>query len=128
MAVRVVVIDDDAGVCDSIKDLLSLDDLDCQVAETGEAGLAMVRAERPDLVITDVQLPDISGYQVCQMVKKDPNLSRVPVIMISGRFTEPDDRLQGFDLGADEYFAKPFNPVLFMARLKSILRGPRLAT
>jgi DNA-binding response OmpR family regulator len=74
-------------------------------------------------VVTDIQLPDMSGYQVCQSLKRVPGLKHVPVVMITGRFTEPDDKVQGFESGADEFFSKPFDPYLFVARLKSILRG-----
>ena len=82
-----------------------------------------MESTRPQLVVTDIQLPDMSGYQLCQSLKKDPASRHVPVVMMTGRFTEPDDRLQGFDLGADEFFSKPFDPVFFVARIKSILRG-----
>ena len=119
----IVVIDDDAGIRDSIKDLLALENWNCVVAETGQRGLDLIKSLNPQLVVTDVQLPDMSGYQVCQSLKRSTASKNVPVIMITGRFTEPDDKIQGFESGADEFFSKPFDPTLFMARLKSILRG-----
>jgi DNA-binding response OmpR family regulator len=122
MAAHVVVIDDDTGMCESLKDLLALEQFECSTAENAKMGLSMIKAERPQLVVLDLQLPDMSGFQLCQMLKKDPLLRDIPVIMISGRFTEKEDRLQGFDLGADEYFAKPFDPTFFVARIKNILR------
>ena len=117
------MIEDDAGMRDSLQELLSSENFECSVAENAEKGLAMARAEDPQLVVMDIQLPDMSGFQLCQTLKRDPALHRVAVVMISGRFTEPEDRIQGFELGADEYFAKPFDPVLFVARVRSILRG-----
>ena|SRR5690348_9212843 len=119
----VVIVDDDAGIRDSLKDLLAVENLDCAVAETGEQGLELVESLRPKLVVTDIQLPDMSGYQLCQSLKRDPNSRHVPVVMITGRFTEPGDKIQGFESGADEFFSKPFDPVFFVARIKSILRG-----
>ena len=119
----IVVIDDDAGIRDSLTDLLALEDWDCVVAETGQGGLDLVESVKPRLVVTDVQLPDISGYQVCQEMKRDPDSRHIPVVMITGRFTEPEDKVQGFESGADEFFAKPFDPFLFVARIKSILRS-----
>jgi DNA-binding response OmpR family regulator len=119
---KILVVDDDAGIRESIKDLLALDNFECTVAGSGEEGLALAIAEHPEMVVTDIQLPDMSGYQLCQTLKRDPLSRHVPVIMISGRFTEPEDRLQGFDLGADEFFSKPFDPRYFMARIRSILR------
>lgn len=120
---KILVVDDDAGIRESLKDLLALENFECSVATSGKEGLAMARAAQPQLVVTDVQLPDMSGYQLCQSLKRDPLSTHIPVVMITGRFTEPEDRLQGFDLGADEFFSKPFDPVIFVARIKSILRG-----
>lgn len=119
----ILVVDDDAGIRESLKDLLALENMECATAETGEAGLAMVRSLKPEMVVTDVQLPDMSGYQLCQSLKRDPASKHVAVVMITGRFTEPDDKVQGLQSGAEEFFAKPFDPVLFVARIKSILRG-----
>jgi CheY-like chemotaxis protein len=84
---RVLVIDDDAGIRESLSDLLTMEDFDCAVAENGQEGLAMVEAMEPNLVVTDVQLPDMSGYQICQSVKRDPATKHLPVVMITGRFT-----------------------------------------
>src|SRR5258706_6362743 len=119
----IVVVDDDAGIRESLKDLLALENWECAVAPTAKEGLALIEALKPELVVTDVQLPDMSGYQLCQSLKRNPGSRHVPVVMITGRFTEPDDKVQGFESGADEFFSKPFDPVLFVARIKSILRG-----
>ena len=119
----IVVIDDDAGIRDSLTDLLEMENWDCRVAETGQEGLDLIESVKPQLVVTDVQLPDISGYQVCQSLKRAPVSKDLPVVMITGRFTEPDDKVQGFESGADEFFCKPFDPTLFVARIRSILRG-----
>lgn len=120
---KILVIDDDAGIRESLQDMLTLENFECEVAESAQEGLAMADQMKPELIVTDVQLPDISGYQVCQSIKRDPASKDIPVIMITGRFTEPEDRIQGFDLGADEFFIKPFNPVYFVSRIKSILRS-----
>ena len=119
----IVVVDDDPGIRESLKDLMALENWACAVADTGAKGLELVESLQPQLVVTDIQLPDMSGYQLCQSLKRNPGSRHVPVVMITGRFTEPDDKVQGFESGADEFFAKPFDPVLFVARIKSILRG-----
>lgn len=123
MSTRILVIDDDAGMRESLKDLLSLEEYECDVADTGKKGLAMFQLHRPQLVVLDIQLPDVSGFQLCQLMKKDPSLRRVPVVMVSGCFTEAQDRVQGLELGADEFFPKPFDPVLFVTRVKNLLRS-----
>lgn len=120
---RILVIDDDASVRESIRDLLTAEDISCSMAGTGKEGLAMAQAENPELVVTDVQLPDISGYQICQTLKRNPDSRKIPVVMVTGRFTEPQDKVQGLESGADEFLTKPFDPQFFIARVKSILRG-----
>ncbi len=120
---KVLIVDDDHGIRESLRDLLLLEQYECVVAETGTKGLYLLNQEQPDIVVLDLQLPDMSGFQFCQMFKKDDSLRHIPVMMITARFTESHDKIQGFDLGADEYFTKPFDPVLFIARLKSILRA-----
>lgn len=120
---RILVIEDDASMRESLQELFNLEDFDCEIADTGKMGLAKFQLHRPDLVVVDVQLPDVSGFQVCQLMKKDPILRRTPVVMVSGRFTEPQDRIQGLELGADDFFTKPFDPVLFVARVKNLVRN-----
>lgn len=123
MSARILVIDDDAGMRESLKDLFSLEDFDCEIAESGKKGLAMFELHHPQLVVVDAQLPDVSGFQLCQLMKKVPGNRRVPVVMVSGRFTEPQDKVQGLELGADDFFVKPFDPVLFVSRIKNLVRS-----
>jgi len=119
----ILIIEDEASVRESIRDILSLENLDCTLAANGADGLAAIRDTHPRMVVTDIQLPDISGYQICQNLKRDPESRATPVVMMSGRFTESQDKIQGLESGADEFFVKPFDPVYFLARIKSILRS-----
>jgi len=118
----ILIIEDEVSVRESIRDILSLENLDCVLVANGKEGLAAAQESHPRMVITDVQLPDISGYQVCQSLKRDPESRATPVVMMSGRFTEPQDKIQGLESGAEEFFVKPFDPAYFLARVKSILR------
>ncbi len=120
---RILVIEDDTSMRESLQELFDLEDFECEIADTGKMGLAKFQLHRPDLVVVDVQLPDVSGFQICQLMKKDPVLRRIPIVMVSGRFTEPQDRIQGLELGADDFFTKPFDPVLFVARIKNLIRN-----
>lgn len=119
---KILIIEDEASVRESIRDILALENLTCTLVGSGEAGLASARESKPRMVVTDVQLPDVSGFQVCQDLKRDPKSRHIPVVMMSGRFTESQDKVQGLQSGADEYFVKPFNPEYFLARIKSLLR------
>lgn len=123
MTARILIIEDDAAMRESLVDLLSVEDCECVAAENATQGLALIQSQMPRLIVLDLLLPDISGYQLCQILKKSPPTRRVPVVMVSGRFTEPEDRVQSLELGADEHFTKPFNPDLFVARIKNLLRA-----
>jgi DNA-binding response OmpR family regulator len=120
---HILIIEDEASVRESIRDILSLENIPCTLVGSGEAGLAAARDQKPSMVLTDVQLPDVSGFQVCQSLKRDANSRHIPVVMMSGRFTESQDKIQGLESGADEYFVKPFDPSFFLARIKSLLRA-----
>ena len=105
---------------ESLKDLLSLEAIECDATDTGKKGLAMFQLNQPQAVVLDLQLPDLSGFQICQEIKRQAHLRHIPVVMMTGRFTEPQDQVQGSELGADSYFTKPFDPALFVAHLKLI--------
>jgi len=87
-------------------------------AGTGAAALALAASERPDLVLLDIQLPDIDGFEVCRRLR---SRSAVPIIMLTARDEEPD-RVAGLEIGADDYVPKPFSPRELLARVKAILR------
>ena len=123
MTPRILVIDDDASMRESLKDLFSMEEFECDIADSGKKGMAMFQLHHPQLVVVDAQLPDVSGFQLCQQMKKDTPSKHVAVVMVSGRFTEPQDRIQGLELGADDFFVKPFDPVLFVARVKNLVRS-----
>ncbi|MEU8378100.1 fused response regulator/phosphatase [Streptosporangium sp. NPDC048865] len=91
-------------------------------AAGGMEALVKVRELRPDLVVLDVRLPDISGYEVCEQIKADPATSSIPVIQISGAAITPADRAQGLERGADAYLAEPVEPDEFAATVEATLR------
>ncbi|GAA3811839.1 hypothetical protein GCM10022226_35560 [Sphaerisporangium flaviroseum] len=91
-------------------------------ATCGEEALSLVRAVSPDLVILDVRLPDIDGYQVCERIKGDPSTAAIPVIQISAHAIAVADRAHGLERGADAYMAEPIEPEEFIATVKATLR------
>jgi DNA-binding response OmpR family regulator len=119
----VLVVEDDRSLRESICELLTLESLGVCVAGTGSEATLALEENDFNLAIVDVQLPDVSGYQLCQDMKRNPHWRKIPVVMITGRFTEPQDKIQGLESGADEFLTKPFDPSYFIARVKSILRG-----
>jgi len=90
-------------------------------AGSGDEALAMARAEQPDLVLLDVMMPGIDGFEVCRRIKADPTLLHIPVVMLTA-LDGRDDRLQGLDAGADDFLSKPCDDVALFARVSSLLR------
>ena len=122
---RILLIDDDQDLAGPLREYLARFDLDLQAAQHPEQGLRLLRDEGADLVILDVMLPDMDGFEVCRTIRRD---SDVPVIMLTAR-GEVTDRVVGLELGADDYLPKPFEPRELVARIQRILkrsgrRGP----
>ena len=121
-------------ICDDEPDLAALVELNLkdagfavEVAHTGEAALELARLHRPDLVLLDVMLPDVSGAEVCRRLKKDPATAQVPVMLLTARSEEPD-RVSGFEAGADDYVTKPFSVRELVLRVKAVLRRQTATT
>lgn len=121
MSQKILIVDDDPDIVKTVTANLELDGFDVLSAETGNTGLAQVAAHDPDLVLLDLNLPDIDGIKVCQIMRRD---SDVPVIMLSARDTVAD-KLLGLECGADDYLVKPFNALELSARIRTVLRRAR---
>ncbi|MDZ8261350.1 response regulator [Nostoc sp. ChiQUE01b] len=91
-------------------------------AATGTTGLEAVANFQPDLIILDVQLPDISGFEVCRQIKANPETAFIPVLHLSASFVQSQDKAEGLDSGADAYLAQPVEPIELLATLRSLLR------
>ena len=118
---HILVIEDEADIRQVLEYNLRQAGHEVSVAERGEAGLALARQRRPDLVLLDLMLPDISGLDVCRTVKSDPARREIPVIMLTARSDEID-RVVGFELGADDYVVKPFSVREICLRVQALLR------
>ena len=123
MSTRITVVEDEAELAALTVDYLRHAGHDVTVHERGDAALAALRQQLPDLLILDLMLPGLDGISLCRAVRE---FSQVPVIMVTAR-SEEVDRLLGLDVGADDYLCKPFSPRELVARVKAILRrsGPR---
>ena len=116
---KILIIEDDPGIQLSIKDEFESEGYQVLVADDGENGLKMIREKNPDLVILDLMLPGIDGYEVCKSLRKEGN--NTPVIMLTVKDKEID-KVLGLEFGADDYVTKPFSLRELLARVKSILR------
>jgi DNA-binding response OmpR family regulator len=125
---RILVVDDEADIAGLIKHTLERSgDTEVRVVGSGDAALKAVADEAPDLMILDLNLPVVSGTDVCRLVRSKPATARLPIIMLTAR-TGETDRVQGLDLGADDYITKPFSLRELAARVRAVLRRKSEAT
>jgi two-component system, OmpR family, response regulator MprA len=115
---RVLVVDDDPAVLSGLRRALALEGYAVQVAESGEAALALAAAEAPDVVVLDVMLPDVDGLTVCRRLR---DVGTMPIVLLTAKDTVPD-RVAGLDSGADDYLVKPFALDELLARVRAQLR------
>jgi two-component system, OmpR family, response regulator MprA len=122
MGGRVLVVDDDRAIRESLGRALELDGYEVELASDGAAALSAIRASRPDVAIVDVMMPNIDGLTLCRVLRAERD--RLPILMLTAR-TETSDRVAGLDAGADDYLAKPFDLAELQARLRALLRRSR---
>src|SRR3979490_679581 len=115
----VLIVEDDEAIAQGVRDNLEFEGHHVLVACNGEIALRMVQDRNPDLIILDIRLPGMSGFEVCRKLR--PAQSHTPFLMLTAR-GEDDDRVLGLDLGADDYVAKPFSVRELLARVRALLR------
>jgi len=115
---RILVVDDDKDIVKTIKGNLELDGYEVLTASDGHSCLQIAREQRPDLIILDLNLPDIDGIKACQIMRREYDF---PIIMLTAR-DGVSDKVLGLECGADDYIVKPFNSLELSARIKSILK------
>ncbi len=121
MSARVLVVDDHPLNVKVLEAKLASEYYEVITAADGLAALKALRAERPDIVLLDVMMPGLDGFEVCRRMKDDPELWHIPVIMVTA-LTESSDRVRGLEAGADDFLTKPINDTALFARLRSLLR------
>jgi len=123
-AVKLLVIDDDTHLRESLAEVLELDGFECHQAANAKDGIETAKKLNPRVVIMDIQLPDSSGFQICQTLRKASK--ETILIMMTGRFLSAEEKTQGFELGADEYITKPFDLAELSIRIRQLLtRGAK---
>jgi len=116
---RILIIEDDLAILRGLKDNLEYESYEILTAEDGEQGYCLIREKKPDLIILDLMLPKMSGYELCRKVRDEGVTT--PILMLTARGEEVD-RVLGLDLGADDYVTKPFSVPELLARVRAILR------
>ncbi|MBI3944103.1 MAG: response regulator transcription factor [Chloroflexi bacterium] len=120
----ILVVDDETNIVNLVSLYLKADGYQVVVASDGLQALDAFRTQAPDLIVLDLMLPGVDGWEVCQRIRQE---SQVPIIMLTAR-TDDVDKIVGLELGADDYLVKPFNPRELLARVKAVLRRTELAT
>ena len=118
MSRKILIADDDAQLCRAVRAYLEESGFTVLVAANGKEALFSVRHEHPDLVLLDVMMPEMDGFEAARLIRKE---SAVPIIMLTARDDEADQTV-GLELGADDYVTKPFSPRVLVARVKAALR------
>lgn len=117
----VLVIDDEADIIELVRYNLEKEGFEVIGAGDGETGLSLAAGKKPDVIVVDLMLPGIDGFEVCRLLRADGRTSRIPTIILTAK-TGESDRVVGLELGADDYVTKPFSPRELTARIKALLR------
>lgn len=116
MSIKILIADDEVNICEVVQLYLEKEGFTVFTAFDGQQALMIETTERPDLLILDIMLPKISGWEICRSIERS-----VPIIFLTAKSAE-DDKITGFSLGADDYITKPFSPRELVARIKAVLR------
>ena len=123
MTRKIFLAEDEPQIARLIEFKLKKEGYDVTWRENGEEALKAIKADKPDLILLDIMMPVMDGYEVLRRLKEDENLGDIPVIMLTARAQEKDV-VKGIDLGAEDYITKPFHPAELLARVKRILGKP----
>jgi len=117
----VLIVDDEAAIRDMVAAALEVADFRCLRAENARAAYALIVDEKPDLVLLDWMMPEVSGIELLRRLRRDERTGELPVILLTAK-AEEDNLVQGLDAGADDYVTKPFSPRELIARVRALLR------
>ncbi|HCC54007.1 MAG TPA: DNA-binding response regulator [Desulfobulbaceae bacterium] len=117
----ILVVEDDENIQQLVGYNLTKAGFQVIYADKGEQAFDLIRIEKPALVVLDLMLPGLNGFEVCKLLRKDPKTRNLPIVMLTAK-SEENDMAMGLDLGADDYITKPFSPKILISRIKAALR------
>src|SRR6185369_6159086 len=119
---RILVIDDNDLIASMLRDALTEHGYEVFNAMDANQGYSMALKHHPDLIVLDVQLPDVTGFDLCRIIKGNAALRDIPIIMATGTARSTDEKVKGFQMGVDDYLLKPFEIPEFLERVRAVLR------
>ncbi len=125
MSKKILVVDDEENIVELVKFNLEQEGYQVTSAYTGKKALDLIKEDRFDLVILDLMLPEMDGFDICRKIRNKTGINRLPVIMLSAK-SEEVDKVLGLEIGADDYITKPFSPRELLARVKAVLRRTKV--
>ena len=126
MAEKVLIVDDDVQTLRLVGLMLERQGYRILAANSGAQAIHMARLEHPDVIVLDVMMPDFDGYEVSRRLRKDPDTTDIPILMFTAR-TQVEDKVTGYEAGADDYLTKPFEGMELVMRVRALLRRYRIA-
>src|SRR5687767_6099689 len=120
MSEKILIIDDDVDTLRLVGLMLQRQGYQISAAANGEQGLSKAFEEKPDLILLDIMMPDLDGYEVTRRLRKNPATDTIPILMFTAK-TQLDDKVTGFEVGADDYLTKPTHPTELQAHVKALL-------
>ncbi|WP_260294615.1 response regulator [Sedimenticola hydrogenitrophicus] len=121
MSQHILIVDDEKNIAISVDYLLRREGYEVSVAHDGEEGLRRIRDDRPDLVLLDIMMPKLNGFEVCEAVRQDPELAGVRIVMLTAKGRDAEKE-KGLALGADAYITKPFATRELVSQVKALLQ------
>jgi len=118
---KILIVEDEPDIAQLVKLYLEKDEFRPTIAKTGSEGLKLVKADRPDMVILDLMLPEMDGLEICKKIRTSLDTALLPIMMLTAK-AEESDTIIGLELGADDYVTKPFSPKVLVARVKALFR------
>ena len=120
MGKKLFIADDESGFVSTLRSRLEFEGFEVTTAPDGKAALELIPDEKPDLVLLDIMMPAVNGYQVCRELKGDPDTSSIPILMLTAKSQE-SDKFWGMEAGADDYMTKPFDMDELIKKIEELL-------
>jgi DNA-binding response OmpR family regulator len=117
---RILVVDDEAYITHILEFSLGMEGYEVLAATCGEEGLALAEEQQPDLIVLDIMMPGMDGFEVCRRIRNDERLADIPVIMLTAK-EAPEDRRRGLEVGASAYVTKPFRPIELVRQIRQLI-------